>query len=122
HRYLLARDLLGGYAKDLGYPSADAAAAAVVQTIAGSDLADVTYERLFDYYADVDAYGTQNAWRVLVDDYVTTTDGTGIVHQAPAYGEDDQRVTGAHGIPVVLSLDDGGRFLPQVADVAGQLW
>jgi len=119
-RYLLARDLLPGYAKDLGYESADAAIAAVERTLRGTELADVTYRRLFDYYAD--AAGTENAWRILVDDYVTTTDGTGIVHQAPAYGEDDQRVTGVHGIPVILSLDDGGRFLPQVTDVAGQLW
>jgi len=122
HRYLLASDLLGGYAKDLGYESPQAAREAVEQTLLGAQLADVTYDRLFDYYADADAWGTGSAWRILVDDYVTTTDGTGIVHQAPAYGEDDQRVTEAHGIPLIMSLDDGGRFLPQVTDVAGQLW
>ncbi|MEQ6898320.1 isoleucine--tRNA ligase [Microbacterium sp. KR10-403] len=122
HAYLLAADLLGGYAKDLGYESADAAAAAVTKTLTGSELGGVEYERLFDYYADTETYGTGGAWRILVDDYVTTTDGTGIVHQAPAYGEDDQRVCEANGIPVVLSLDDGGHFLPQVTDVAGALW
>ncbi|MFS2241617.1 isoleucine--tRNA ligase [Microbacterium sp. OR16] len=122
HRYLLARDLLGGYAKDLGYESADDALAAVQQTVVGKELEDVAYDRLFDYYADVETWGTENAWRILVDDYVTTTDGTGIVHQAPAYGEDDQRVTNAAGIPTIISLDDGGRFLPSVTDVAGQLW
>ena len=97
HRYLLARDLLGGYAKDLGYESADDAFAAVQQTVLGAELEDVAYDRLFDYYADAETWGTENAWRILVDDYVTTTDGTGIVHQAPAYGEDDQRVTEAAG-------------------------
>lgn len=122
HRYLLASDLLANYAKDLGYASADEAREAVDQTVRGADLADVAYDRLFDYYADEETWGTQNAWRILVDDYVTTTDGTGIVHQAPAYGEDDQRVTGAAGIPLIMSLDDGGRFLPQVTDVAGELW
>ncbi len=122
HRYLMASDLLGGYAKDLGYASAEDARAAVERTILGSDLADVHYDPLFDYYADTEVWGTERAWRILVDDYVTTSDGTGIVHQAPAYGEDDQRVTGAAGIPLIMSLDDGGRFLPQVADVAGQLW
>lgn len=122
HRYLLARDLVGGYAKDLGYESADDALAAVEASHRGADLEDVTYDRLFDYYADVETWGTGNAWRILVDDYVTTTDGTGIVHQAPAYGEDDQRVTNAAGIPTILSLDDGGKFLPSVTDVAGQLW
>ncbi len=122
HRYLLALDLLGNYAKDLGYASADEARAAVQRTVRGAELEDVVYDRLFDYYADEETWGTQKAWRILVDDYVTTTDGTGIVHQAPAYGEDDQRVTGAAGIPLIMSLDDGGRFLPQVTDVAGELW
>ncbi|TQJ32034.1 isoleucine--tRNA ligase [Microbacterium sp. SLBN-146] len=122
HRYLLAEDLLAGYAKDLGYESADAARDAVERTVLGSELEDVSYDRLFDYYADAATWGTENAWRILVDDYVTTTDGTGIVHQAPAYGEDDQRVTEAAGIPLIMSLDDGGRFLSSVTDVAGELW
>lgn len=122
HRYLLAEELLAGYAKDLGYESPEAAREAVVQTFLGTELQDVAYDRLFDYYADAEAWGTQNAWRILVDDYVTTGDGTGIVHQAPAFGEDDQRITEAAGIPLIMSLDDGGRFLPQVTDVAGQLW
>src|SRR5690554_1732547 len=97
HRYLLAHDLVGAHAKELGYESADDALAAVEQTLTGAALQDVTYDRLFDYYADAETYGTQSAWRILVDDYVTTTDGTGIVHQAPAYGEDDQRLAGAAG-------------------------
>ncbi|WP_431800818.1 isoleucine--tRNA ligase [Microbacterium sp. bgisy203] len=122
HRYLLAAELLAGHAKELGYESAAEAADAVERTLLGTELADVHYDRLFDYYADEDVWGTGTAWRILVDDYVTTTDGTGIVHQAPAYGEDDQRVTGAAGIPLIMSLDDGGRFLPQVTDVAGELW
>ena len=121
-RFLLARDLLGGYVKDLGYESAEDALAAVSATVTGAELGGVTYERLFDYYADTETWGTQNAWQILVDDYVTTSDGTGIVHQAPAYGEDDQRVAGAAGIPTILSLDEGGRFLPNVTDVAGELW
>ena len=44
------------------------------------------------------------------------------MHLAPAYGEDDQLVCGEAGIPVILSVDDGGRFLPTVADVAGLRW
>ncbi|MCR2809485.1 MULTISPECIES: isoleucine--tRNA ligase [unclassified Microbacterium] len=122
HRYLLAEDLLANYAKDLGYENAADAVAAVEAVHLGADLADVHYDRLFDYYADAEVYGTQNAWRILADDYVTTGDGTGIVHQAPAYGEDDQRVADAAGIPTILSLDDGGKFLPAVTDVVGQLW
>jgi isoleucyl-tRNA synthetase len=122
HRYLVAEDLLGGHAKDLGYESAQAAQEAVVQTVLGSELADVTYDRLWDHFADVDTWGTQNAWRILVDDYVTTGDGTGIVHQAPAYGEDDKRLADAAGIPTIVSVGDDGRFLDIVPDVAGELW
>ncbi|GAA1847256.1 isoleucine--tRNA ligase [Microbacterium koreense] len=122
HRYLLARELIGGYAKDLGYDGAEEALAAIESTVMGAELADVHYDRLFDHYADAERYGTERAWRILVDDYVSTGDGTGIVHQAPAYGEDDQRVTEAAGIPLIMSLDDGGRFLPAVTEVAGELW
>lgn len=120
--YLLAIDLVGGYAKDLGYDSAEEAIAAVSRTVRGSELEGVSYDRLFDYYADTEEWGTEMAWRFVVADYVTTSDGTGIVHQAPAYGEEDQKVCEAAGIPVILSLDDGGKFLPAVTDVAGQLW
>ncbi|KQR54797.1 isoleucine--tRNA ligase [Leifsonia sp. Leaf336] len=117
--YLLAVDLVGNYAKELGYGSPESAREAVTRTIVGRELEGVTYDRLWDYYADTEKYGTQNAWQILVDDYVTTEDGTGIVHQAPAYGEDDQRVCEAAGIPVIISVDDGARFLPEVQDVAG---
>jgi isoleucyl-tRNA synthetase len=118
-RFLLAADTLAGYAKDFGYASADEASAAVERTVKGRELAGIRYERLWDYYADAEQYGTQNAWQLLVADYVETGEGTGIVHQAPAYGEDDQVVCAGAGIPVILSVDEGGRFLPEVEGVAG---
>ncbi|HWH25889.1 MAG TPA: isoleucine--tRNA ligase, partial [Pseudolysinimonas sp.] len=119
--YLLATDTIPAYFKELGYASAAEAIAAITRTLPGSELAGIHYDRLWDYYADP-AYGTEHAWQILVADYVATGEGTGIVHQAPAYGEDDQIVCAAAGIPVILSLDDGGRFLPSVPEVAGQLW
>ncbi len=117
--YLLASDTVAAYAKDLGYASAEEARAAISRTVLGAELDGVRYDLLWDYYADVEVWATENAWQILVADYVATGEGTGIVHQAPAYGEDDQIVTGKAGIPVILSVDDGGRFLPTVADVAG---
>lgn len=119
HEYLLAEDLVGNYAKDLGYESADEAIAAISRTHTGAELEGISYDRLWDYYADTEAWGTQNAWRILVADYVSTTDGTGIVHQAPAYGEEDQKICEAAGIPVVISVDEGARFVSSVPDVAG---
>ena len=90
----------------------------------GAELDGLRYEPLWDYFADAEKYGTENAWRILVADYVTTTDGTGIVHQAPAYGEDDQKICEEAGIPVVLSVDEGAKFLPlfghgDLAEIAG---
>ena len=120
--YLLAEALVGAHTKELGYESADAAVEAITRTVLGSVLADVAYEPVFDYFADAETWGTGSYWRILVDSYVTTTDGTGIVHQSPAYGEDDMRITGEAGIPPILSLDDSGRFISAVTDVAGELW
>ena len=117
--YLLAADTVGAYAKDLGYSTAEEAIAAVSRRVTGAELDGVHYDMIWDFYADTEAWGTQNAWQILVAEYVATGEGTGIVHQAPAYGEDDQVVTGKAGIPVILSIDEGGRFLPIIADVAG---
>jgi len=117
--YLLAADTVAAYAKDLGYATPADAVAAVSRTVLGADLEGVKYDRLWDFYADEEEYGTQNAWQILVADYVATGEGTGIVHQAPAYGEDDQLVCAAAGIPVIISVDDGGKFLSTIEPVAG---
>ncbi|CAN5288500.1 isoleucine--tRNA ligase [soil metagenome] len=117
HEYLLAEDTIGAYLKELGYETR--ADVEVASTIDGAELAGVRYDPLWDYY--LEQYG-EHAFQILVADYVATGEGTGIVHQAPAYGEDDQVVCAAAGIPVILSLDDGGRFLAAVPEVAGQHW
>ncbi|WP_439564386.1 isoleucine--tRNA ligase [Microcella sp.] len=118
--FLLAADTIGAYVKELGFASLEEARAAVSRTMRGAELGGVQYDRLWDYYADVEVWGTQNAWQILVADYVATGEGTGIVHQAPAYGEDDQATCAAAGIPIIISVDDGGRFLTAVPEVAGQ--
>jgi len=119
-RYLLAKDTVSAYTKELGYDSAEEAMASVERELSGKDLGGIRYQRLFDYYADIERYGMENAWQILVADYVATGEGTGIVHQAPAYGEDDQVTCEQAGIPVIISVNDAGMFLPEVADVAGQ--
>ena len=110
-RYLMAAALLGTYAKELGYEDADAATAAIERTIPGRDLEYVAYEPLWTVYSeDREKWGTQNAWIVTVDDYVSTDDGTGVVHQATAYGEIDQQVSARYGIPVIVSVDEAAQF------------
>ena len=119
-KYLLAKSVAGGFAKDLGFDSADELESGIQQTLLGSELGGLKYDRLFDYYADQDKFDTANAWTVLVDDYVGDGDGTGIVHQAPAYGEDDQRVCLAAGIPTYISVNDRGEFNSIISDFEGQ--
>ncbi|WP_120005990.1 isoleucine--tRNA ligase [Nesterenkonia muleiensis] len=120
-KYMIAADLVADYAKDLGFEdhedvsAAESAQAAVVGRYLGKDLAQLEYQPLWNYYADTSAWGTENAWRVLIEDYVTTTDGTGLVHQASAYGEEDQKSSEDAGIPVILSVDAAGAFLPMFA-------
>lgn len=85
-----------------------------IATLKGRDLAGATYEPLFPYFAD-----HANAFVVLQDTFVSTGDGTGLVHMAPAYGEDDYRICRAAGIELVDPLDEDARFSEPVADFAG---
>ncbi len=87
----------------------------VLETLKGSDLTGMGYEPLFAYFAD-----HENSFVVLSDDFVTTSDGTGIVHMAPAYGEDDYRVCRAVGIELIDPLDAEAVFTDKVPDFAGQ--
>lgn len=89
----------------------------VLREITGKDLVGLHYEPLFPYYADL---ADEGAFRVLSDSYVTTDSGTGIVHQAPAFGEDDFRVVKAAGIHAApCPVDMAGRFTHEVTDFAG---
>ena len=118
--YLIAKSSVANYAKDLGYETGEAALAAITASYQGEALKGLRYERLFDYYADDTKFDIANAWQVLADDYVGEGDGTGIVHQAPAYGEDDQRVCLAAGIPTYVSVDERGQFNTIITDFVGQ--
>ncbi|HEY2078126.1 MAG TPA: class I tRNA ligase family protein, partial [Streptosporangiaceae bacterium] len=112
-RYILARDRQAAYERELE-------GAAVVGSLTGSDLAGRRYEPLFSYITDAEKYGTQNAFRVILSDDVTTDDGTGAVHMAPAYGEADALACDAAGIPTVLTVDEHARFTSVVPDFEGQ--
>jgi isoleucyl-tRNA synthetase len=112
-RYILARDRQAAYERELEE-------AATVGTLTGAELAGRRYEPLLPYLADAGTFGTEDAFRVILSDDVTTEDGTGVVHMAPAYGEADALACNAAGIPTVLTVDDQGRFTDVVPDFAGQ--
>jgi len=118
--YLLAKSLVGVHAKELGFETSEDAAAAISRTTKGSELKGLKYEPIFNFYTDTEKFDVANAWQVLVDDYVGADDGTGIVHQAPAYGEDDQRVCEAAGIPVYISVNERAEFNSIVSEFEGQ--
>ncbi len=77
----------------------------ILRAVRGSELVGMEYEPLFSL-AEPDA----PAYRVVAGDFVTLTDGSGIVHIAPAFGEDDMRVAQANGLPIVQLVDTQGRF------------
>jgi len=89
----------------------------VIRSARGRDLDGAPYERLFDY---LPVQG--DICRVRTAEFVTTSDGTGIVHIAPAYGEDDLRLGQQQGLPVLHAVGDDGHFLPQVTPVAGKFF
>jgi isoleucyl-tRNA synthetase len=81
----------------------------------GADLVGIHYERLFNTEAGFPHFdGEENAFRVIVGDFVTTEDGTGIVHISPTFGADDFRVAQLNGIPALMVADDQGKLGPVV--------
>lgn len=93
----------------------------IVEKMKGGALIGRSYTPPFAYFKDRDITSKENAWKIYHADYVTLTDGTGAVHLAPAYGDEDMKLADAHGIPVVHHVDLDGRFMAFVSDFAGLL-
>jgi len=89
----------------------------ITRSALGKELDGARYERLFDYLP-----ATGDICRVRTAEFVTTGDGTGIVHIAPAYGEDDLKLGQQHHLPVLHAVGDDGAFLPEVLPVAGMFF
>ncbi len=107
-RVILAEARVGAYEREFG-------GAERMATVAGSDLVGRAYQPLFPFFA-----GTENAFRVLGADFVTVEDGTGVVHMAPGFGEDDQIACTAAGIPTLCPMDEHGRFTAEIVPWAGR--
>ncbi len=107
--YVLGAATIAKYEREL-------AGAEQVATIKGAELVGRTYVPLFDYFAE---HKDRGSFRVLAGDFVDTTEGVGVVHMAPGFGEDDQRVCEANGIELVVPVDEEGCFTDAVSDFAG---
>ncbi|HWG72849.1 MAG TPA: isoleucine--tRNA ligase [Acidimicrobiales bacterium] len=106
-RVVIGEGTVAGYASSLE-------GAVQVGAVAGADLVGRRYRPLFAYFADA-----PNAFRVLAGDFVSTDEGTGAVHMAPGFGEDDQLICAANGIDVICPVDDRTRFTAEVPDFEG---
>ncbi|WP_461013497.1 isoleucine--tRNA ligase [Trueperella pyogenes] len=109
---LLAKARLAAYAKELGEEPE------IVAEYKGADLQGKKYYPIFDYYTREDDRPGPNAWQIRVADYVSTEDGTGLVHIAP-YGEDDMFVLAGAEIKVIETVDPAGKFFGNITDYAG---
>lgn len=103
---IVAKDRVEAVMKDKRYEIRD--------RVKGRDLIGLEYEPLFSYFAD-----TKNGFRVVAGDFVSTTDGTGVVHIAPAFGEDDYNTGKRENVPMVQHVSMDGRFIEEVEDFAG---
>lgn len=94
----------------------------VKNTFKGSELVGKAYKPLFDYYAkDESLKNRENGWKIYHADFVTTEMGTGIAHEAPAFGEDDMQLGKANNLPWVQHVNMDGTLKAEVADFAGKL-
>jgi len=106
-RVILGAAALAKYEKEF-------AGFARVATLRGKELVGRRYRPMFPYFKD-----HPHAFRVLGGDFVDTAEGTGVVHMAPGFGEDDQALCAAHGIEIVCPVDGQGRFTSEVTDWVG---
>jgi len=108
--FILAKDRIGAYYKDPSQYS-------VISEMSGKDLEGVRYVPLFDYFKE----NSDKFFTVTCADFVSTEDGTGIVHIAPAFGEDDFAVGKRLDLPIVCPVDAEGKFTLDVPEYAGKL-
>ena len=109
-RVVLAEARLSAYSRELGKKPK------VMARVTGSELAGLSYTPVFNYFAD-----NANSFQILLADYVTMDSGTGVVHQAPAFGEDDMNTCNKYDIPLVIPVDMDGKFISEVPEYEGLL-
>ncbi len=117
--YIIGKETLGKYKKELAVD--DKGNFDILAEFKGEKLVGLHYEPILPYLKNLpEVQASEAAFSILHGDYVTTTDGTGIVHTAPGFGEDDNMVCKAAGIPTVCPVDDGGNFIAPIDEFVGK--
>jgi len=93
----------------------------IVREFKGKEIVGMSYEPVFSYYKDADIKNKENAWKIYSADFVTTEDGSGVVHTAPSFGADDLLLAQKENIPVIQHVGMDGHFKAEVTDFAGQV-
>jgi isoleucyl-tRNA synthetase len=88
----------------------------IMKEVTGQELIGLSYEPIFDYYKNIDIPNKENIWKVWHADFVTLDKGTGIAHEAPAFGEDDMNLAKEHNIPFIRHVENNGDFSKEVID------
>lgn len=116
---ILAENLLNKHLKDFGFEVKKGEkfdiSSIVKAKFSGAELLDLKYLPLFPYFKNHEK--TKNSFRVLHGDFVSTEDGTGIVHIAPGFGEDDQILCKNNNIPTLCPVDEAGKFTSEMFDI-----
>jgi len=118
--YILAKDRINEVFKDIEYE--------IIEEIKGDELVGKKYKPLFDYYLSAGQSDSknknlenhENGWKIYSADFVTTESGTGIVHIAPAFGEDDMALGKKYDLPFIQHVGIDGRFKDEITDFAGE--
>jgi len=108
-RFILAKDRLGFINDEYK----------VLGTFKGEQLIGRRYKPLFDYYKNIELENKENGWKIYGANFITTEDGTGVVHIAPAFGEDDMNLGKEYSLPFIQHVTTDGKFKSEITDFAG---
>lgn len=110
-KYILAQERTSDVLKEMKYE--------VLETFEGGSLVGKKYTPPFTYFENVDIEHKENIWKIWHADFITLDTGTGIAHEAPAFGLEDMELAKLHNIPVIKHIKMDGTFIPSVTDFAG---
>lgn len=110
-KYILAKERMNDLLEGKEYK--------IEKEVKGKDLIGKKYKPLFDYYLNKELEGKENGWKVYGGNFISTEEGTGVVHIAPAFGEDDLLLKEKYGLPFIQHVDMFGRFKEEVKDFPG---
>lgn len=109
--YILAEERIAEILKDMRHE--------VKETFMGKKLLGLTYKPLFPYFVNAELEHKENIWKIWHADFITLDTGTGIAHEAPAFGQEDMDLAKANNIPVIKHIKMDGTFTKEVTDFAG---